>query len=114
MARKHLAALAALICVSTPAVAFDLKEPSPGVMFYFSVPLDARTPKEQVPSLTLSLQGKRQYEVLNLDTRMFTFSPLGGLEAKWDKKTQQSYQQQQQVQQQQQKQEEPCPVTPQC
>lgn len=135
MARKHLAALAALICVSTPAVAFDLKEPSPGVMFYFSVPLDARTPKERAPALTLSLQGKRQYEVLNLDTRMFTFSPLGGLEAKWiiagviaagaavavaskDKKTQTSYQQQQQVQQQQQqqqqKQEEPCPVTPQC
>lgn len=78
---------------------------------------------------------KRDYQVLNIDTKMFTFSPLGGLEAKWiiagvvaagaavavaskDKKTQTSYQQQQQVQQQQQqqqqKQEEPCPVTPQC
>jgi hypothetical protein len=44
MARKQLAALAALILVSTPCAASDiLQQSSPGVMFYFSMPLDART-----------------------------------------------------------------------
>jgi hypothetical protein len=128
MARKQLAALAALILVSTPGVAFELKDPSPGVMFYFSMPLDARNAKEQAPALGLSIQGKRQHEVVNLDTRMFNF--LGtGIEAKWiiggvvaaaallavaskDKSTSSTYQQQQAQQaQQQQQNQSPCAVS---
>lgn len=132
MARKQLAALAALILVSTPCVAFELGDPSPGVMFYFSMPLDARNAKERSPALGISMRGKHDYQAVTIDTRMFnSFSPLGGIEAKWiiagvvaagavvavaskDKSTSTSYQQQQQQQAQQQQNQEPCPVTPSC
>jgi hypothetical protein len=128
MKRQQLAALAALILVSTPCVAFELKDPSPGVMFYFSMPLDAPNAKERSPALGMSMRGKHDYQALTIDTRMFnSFSPLGGIEAKWivagvvavgaaiavaskDKSTSTSYEQQQaqQLQQQQQNQES-CP-----
>ena len=122
MLRNQLTALAALVHVSTPGVAFELKEPSPGMMFYVSLPLDARNAKEQAPAFGLSFQGKRQYETVNLDSRMFNFTGTG-VEAKWivggavavlaalavgrkDKSTSASYQQQQaqQVEAQQQQQ----------
>lgn len=140
MARQQLAALAALILVSTPGFAFELKDPSPGVMFYYSMPLDARNAKERAPSFGMSMRGKHDYQAVTIDSRMFnSFSPLGGIEAKWiiagvvaagavvavaskDKSTSTSYQQQQtqqaqqqaQQQQQQQQNQEPCPVTPTC
>jgi hypothetical protein len=126
--RNQLAALAALVFVSTPCVAFDLKQPSPGVMFYFSLPLDARNTKEQAVAFGLSFQGKRQYETVNLDSRMFNFME-SGIEAKWivagvvaagalvavgsrDKSRSSSYQQQQQQQAQQQQNQEQCPAPP--
>jgi hypothetical protein len=139
MARKQLAALAALILVSTPCAAFELKDPSPGVMFYYSMPLDARNAKERAPSFGMSMRGKHDYQALTIDSRMFnSFSPLGGIEAKWiiagvvaagavvavaskDKSTSSGYQQQQQQQAAQQQAQqgggggtEPCPVTPVC
>lgn len=147
MGRKQLAAVAApmfitLLCAATPSVAFDnLSQQSPGVMFYFSLPLDARNAKEQVPAAGFAIQGKRQYETVYVDSRMFNFTGTG-IEAKWiiagvvaagaavavaskDKSTTSSYQEQQQAQQaqaaQQQQQQaqqgggsEPCPVTPNC
>jgi len=83
MVRKHIAALAALTLVSTPCAAFDSpSQQSPGVMFYFSVPLDARQPKEQTMSAGLAIQGKRAYETVKVDSRMFNFIG-GGIEAKW-------------------------------
>lgn len=129
MARKQLAALAALMVISTPSVAFELKDTSPGVKFYYSIPLDARNAKEQAPSYGMVMRGSRPYEVVNLNSRMMnSFLPLGGLEVKWivagvvatgavaavatkDKKASQSYQQQQQ-QQIQNGAEPPCPVQP--
>lgn len=138
MDRIQLAAFAALICAATPTVAFDnVSQPSQGVMFYFSVPLDARTPKEQSFSAGFAVQGKRQYEYVKIDSRMFNFIGTG-IEAKWiiagvvaagaavavaskDKSTSTSYQQQQQQQAQAQQTggsgggtTEPCPVTPNC
>jgi len=144
MGRKQLAVLAAptfvaLLCAATPSAAFDnLSQPSPGVTFYFSVPLDARNAKEQSLAAGFAIQGKRPYETVRIDSRMFNF--LGtGIEAKWliagvvaagaavavagkDKSTSTSYQQQQQQQIQAQQQTggsgggttEPCPVTPNC
>ena len=138
MARKHIAALAALTLISTPCVAFDtLSQQSPGMMFYFSVPLDARNAKEQNFAAGLSFQGKRQYETVNIDSRMINNFIGGGIEAKWiiagvvaagaavavaskDKSTSTSQQQaqaqqaQQQAQAQQNGGSEPCPVTPAC
>jgi hypothetical protein len=131
--RNQLAALAALVLVSTPGVAFEIKEPSPGMMFYVSLPLDARNAKERSPAFGLSFQGKRQYETINLDSRMFNFTGTG-IETKWivggaaavlaalavarkDKSTSASYQQQQAQQAQQQQTREPCqkpPTEPKC
>ena len=119
MAKKQLAALAAALAfVSTPSIAQDLSTyQSPGVMFYYSIPLDARTPKEYTPNYGMRIQGNKPYEVVNLDKRLMnSFLPLGGLEAKFivagvvaagaavavshkNKGTQQSYQQAQQTQQ---------------
>jgi len=131
MRTKHLAALAAAMAVSAPAAAFDdLRDTGPSTMFYLSIPLDARTAKEQRPAFGLQVQGQRAYETVRIDSRMFSFLPLGGLELKWvvvggvavaaavaagskDKAQEQQFQQaqQQQAQQQQQQQPEPCPQT---
>jgi hypothetical protein len=86
MFRKYIAALAALTIVSTPAAAFETlgQQQSPGVMFYFSVPLDA--PKKQFEknfAAGLQIQGKRSYESVTLDSRMFNNFFGTGLEAKW-------------------------------
>jgi hypothetical protein len=131
MARQQLAALAALIVISTPSAASDIvQQSSPGVMFYYSMPLDARNAKERSPAFGLSFQGKRQYETVNLDSRMFNFTGAG-VEAKWiiagvvaggaaiavgskDKSTSASYQQQQQAQQQQNQEPCPAPTEPRC
>jgi hypothetical protein len=128
MFKKQLAATAAAILVAVPAAASDLNQSAPGMMFFFSVPLDAKTPKQQTPAFGLSFQGERAFQRVTVDTRMFEaadrmgFGPLAGISAKWivagvvaggavvavaskDKSTTQSYQQQQQqhaAQQQQQ------------
>ena len=85
---KRLAALVALALTATQSVAFENPaqpiERTPGIMFYFSVPLDARNFREQKQQLAagLALQGKRQYETVNVDSRMLNF--IGsGIEAKW-------------------------------
>ena|SRR5687768_2125244 len=117
MAKKHVAALAALAIVASPSYAFDPRESAAtSTMFYVSVPLDGRTPKEQAPVWGLQLQGKRDYQAVKLDTRLFNFvEALGAVEGKWivagalattaavavyrqDRRTQQQYQQQQQEQ----------------
>src|SRR6185295_13121220 len=121
--KQQIVAAAVAILAATPAVAGDtFSDQAPGVMFFFSIPLDAKTPKQQAPALGLSFQGQRPYERVTIDTRMFEgmdrfgFGPLAALEAKWiiagvvaagagvavaskDKKTSQSYQEQQQQQQ---------------
>jgi hypothetical protein len=124
MFQKQIAAVGAAILFATPAVANDIfKDQNPGVMFFVSVPLDAKTPKQQMPALGLSFQGAREYQRVTVDTRMFEnaermgmgFGPLAGISAKWivvgvvatgavvavaskDKSTTQNYQQQQQQQ----------------
>ena len=96
-------------------------------MFYLSIPLDARSAKEQMPAFGLQLRGQRPYETVRIDSRMFSFLPLGGLEVKWlvvggvvaaaavaagrkDKDQEQQFQAQQQLQQEQERQQQqPCP-----
>jgi hypothetical protein len=57
---KQLAAFAAFVCVATPSAAFDtLSQQSPGVMFYFSIPLDAPKAKDETFSAGFAIQGKR-------------------------------------------------------
>jgi hypothetical protein len=84
MGIKHFTALAAALIIAAPAAAFDdLRDTGPSTMFYLSIPLDARTAKEQRPAFGLQLQGQRAYETVRIDSRMFSFLPLGGLELKW-------------------------------
>ena len=121
--KQQLAAAAAAILVASPALAGEtFADQAPGVMFFFSIPLDAKTPKQQAPALGLSFQGERAYQRVTIDTRMFEqadrlgFAPLAGVSAKWivvgvvaagatvavaskDKSTSQSRQEQQQQQQ---------------
>jgi len=126
--KQQIAAAAVAILAATPAVAGDtFADQAPGVMFFFSIPLDAKTPKQQTPALGLSFQGERAYQRVTIDTRMFAayermgFTGLEAVSAKWivagvvaagagvavaskDKKTSQNYQEQQQQQQVQQQQ----------
>jgi hypothetical protein len=92
MATKQLAAFAALILASTACAAFDLKEhQTSGISFFYSIPLDGRTSKEQAPNLGLTLRGNREHQVINVDTRMLGINTRGlsngflggGIEAKW-------------------------------
>ena len=84
MALKKLAAVAAMVAVATPSFAFDARDNATSTMFYISIPLDySLSRKEQQWGAGLQLQGKREYQAVNLDSRMLNFLPLGGLEAKW-------------------------------
>jgi hypothetical protein len=84
MTLKKLAAIAALVAVATPSLAFDTKDQGSSTMFYISIPLDySLTRKQQEWSAGLQLQGKRDYQAVNLDSKMLNFLPMGGLEAKW-------------------------------
>jgi len=136
MAGKRLAAFAALVCAATPSVAFDNPtQVTQGVTFYVSLPLDApRNAKENTLAAGFAVHGRRDYEKVNIDSRMINHFLGGGIEAKWivagvvaagavavvatkDKSRSQSYAQQQQQQQQQLEQREPgepCPVKPVC
>ena len=83
-----VAAFVAAAFVSAPSNADDFNQPqlnAPTTMFYVSIPLGARTAKESAVSYGLALQGKRQYETVMIDSRMFNFAEglLGGIEAKW-------------------------------
>ena len=73
MAWKHIAALAALIFISLPAAAFDdgPTEQAPGMMFFVASRSTRATPKEQSLYSGLAIQGKRAYESVRVDSRMF-------------------------------------------
>ena len=117
MAKKQLAALGALlIAAATPSLAFEPRETqSATTMFYVSLPLDGQTRKEKQFVWGMQLQGKHEYEAVNLDSRMLNFMGMEAATAKWvlagavaagaavavarkDKRTQQQYNQQQQQQ----------------
>jgi hypothetical protein len=81
---RQLAAFAAAAVVAAPGFAFDqLNQPNPGFKFYFSVPLDARNAKEQTMTAGFTVQGRREYETVRIDSRMINHFIGGGLEAKW-------------------------------
>lgn len=88
--KQQLAVAAVAILAATPAVAGDgFADQAPGVMFFMSIPLDAKTPKQQMPALGLSFQGERAYQRVTVDTSMFSayermgFGPFEAVSAKW-------------------------------
>jgi hypothetical protein len=83
MGFARLAVLAALLAASAGAAAQELVDPDAATMFYVRIPLGGTSGAERQPAFGLMLQGSRAYETVYLDTRMFRFLPLGGLEVKW-------------------------------
>jgi len=88
MSRRGLqAALAgALICAAVPCAAFDSisqLSQSQGVTFYVSVPLDAPRARDRTFGAGLLVQGKRQEQTYNFDSRLFNNFLGSGIEAKW-------------------------------
>ena len=85
MATRHLAALAiAAAFISTPAGAQDIANyQGPGIKFYYSIPLDARTPKQAMPVFGMQMRGERPYETVNFDNRLVNNFLAGGIGAGW-------------------------------
>ena len=83
-----VAALVASAFVSATSNADDIINPQTSTqttMFYVSIPLGGGTAKQMAPTYGLAFQGKRQYETVLIDSRMFTLAEglVAGLEAKW-------------------------------
>jgi hypothetical protein len=83
MGVKKLAVLGAALAVAAPAFALEPFETVPSTMFYVRMPLGATTAKERTPSFGLAIQGRRQYETVTIDSRMFRYALMEGIEAKW-------------------------------
>ena len=85
MGARSLAVIAATCAaaVVAPGQAQELRTPS--TMIFMEVPLDAKSPREQMPNFGLQLQGSRPYQSLRIDQRTlhsFNFLP-DGIEATW-------------------------------
>lgn len=81
---KVAAVAGVLAAASSAGHAQDLVQDSvPTTMFYVSVPLGGGTARERLPSYGLAMKGRKQYEAVLVDSRMFNFTGLGGFEAKW-------------------------------
>ena len=84
MAKKHIAALGALMIVATPSLALEPREAvNSTTMFYVSVPLDGLTRKEKQFAWGMQLQGKNEYEAVNLDSRLLNFAGMEAATVKW-------------------------------
>jgi hypothetical protein len=85
MATRHFAALAiAAAFIPTPAGAQDIANyQGPGIKFYYSIPLDARSPKQAAPTFGMQMRGERPYEAVNFDNRLVNNFLAGGIGAGW-------------------------------
>ncbi|HZQ71887.1 MAG TPA: hypothetical protein VFB08_03150 [Burkholderiales bacterium] len=90
MYRNILAGVVAcLLCA--PAFAIEPTELAPNsTMFYFSIPLDGRAPKEREPSYGLALHGSPSSPVVAFDSRTLDLMRMNlegagfaGIEATW-------------------------------
>src|ERR1700741_462441 len=82
--RKQLAAFAALASIAAPSAAFDsLTQQSPGVMFYFSIPLEAVKAKGDALTAGFAIQGRRDYEAVRIASHLLNNPIGGGIETKW-------------------------------
>jgi hypothetical protein len=86
MVIKHLAAsavAAAATLIAAPAFSQDMRAPM--TTFFVSIPLDARTPKEQTPNFGLQFQGMKPYQAVQVDYQSFKFLPavIAAMEVKY-------------------------------
>jgi hypothetical protein len=82
---KQLAALGALACTTLPAQAWDFREQDQPYTFAFlRIPIDGRSTREQLPVWGFAVRGKREYQVLRMDSESMTrFVELGFIESKF-------------------------------
>ncbi len=128
MARMQIAAGLAALALGTPASALDPIDLDTSTMFYVRIPLDSGlSHRERVPVFGLQLQGRREYAIVRIDTKLLNLLPgAEAIEVKWiiagalaagavlaisskDKSTAQSIQTQQAQNPQP---PQPCPQTP--
>lgn len=81
---KQAAAFLAAALAATPAQAWDYREQDqPYTSLFVRIPLDGRSPKEQLPVWGFAVRGKRDYQVLRLDSESLTrFVDMGFIESK--------------------------------
>jgi hypothetical protein len=80
---KYATAAAILLGATASAIAADSPtSPEATVMYYMRVPTDGSSRQEREPIVGFQLQGKRDYQVVNMDTRMLKLFDGGILEAK--------------------------------
>jgi hypothetical protein len=78
MATKQLALLAALLGIATPGHAFDTRNEAQTVMFYYAIPLDAKSKKDRNPWMGMQINGKRDYQSYSRDATLYTFNVAEG------------------------------------
>jgi len=85
MGVKQVASAAALAAmwVAAPVLAQEVRAPM--TTFFVSIPLDAKTKKEQMPNFGLQFQGSKPYQTVRVDYDSFKFLPgaLAALEVKY-------------------------------
>src|SRR5262245_41231214 len=83
MATKQIAIAAALLGFAIPGHAFDTRDEPTTVMFYYAIPLDAASKKENTSWFGMQLNSKRDYQAqsVDFDSRRFRFGEDGGVSA---------------------------------
>jgi hypothetical protein len=69
MGAKSLATIAAACAAAFAAPGYAQEFRAPTTMFFMEVPLDAKSPREQMPTFGLQLQGSRPYQSLHMAGR---------------------------------------------
>jgi hypothetical protein len=84
MVLKKMAAAAVLLAFAVQSAAFDVRDAGPSTMFYISIPLDSGlSAKERQWRAGLQLQGKREYQAVNIDSRVLNFVSDDEIDGKW-------------------------------
>jgi hypothetical protein len=78
MARKQFALLAALLGIATPGHAFDTRNETQTVMFYYAIPFGAQSKKDSNPWMGMQINGKRDYQSYSNDIPLYTFHVAEG------------------------------------
>jgi hypothetical protein len=69
--------------LSLPCFAQDLRPAEPSVLYFVSVPFGGESRRDREPRVGFALQGRRAYQSLRMDTRIFDFVGSGVVEAKF-------------------------------
>jgi hypothetical protein len=80
---RSLALALPLAVLSLPCWAQDLRPAEPSVFYFISVPFGGESRRDREPLVGFALQGRRAYQSLRMDTRIFNLVGGGVFEAKF-------------------------------